>query len=361
MITRRNFIQYSIASLAALTSNNLYSQNYKQTPKSDGFYFPAEWQPHEYTIMQFVPAQNWYGYGLKKARQDWARVANIISEYEPVLMVVDPKDTKIATRLLNRDIEIVEFPLNDGWARDSAPMFVVNNYGDLRASNFIFNGWGNKFPPYMDDMKLKSRLCQFLEIPAYNAPLVSEGGAITVDGEGTLITTEECLLNSNRNPRKSKQQVESILKEYVGVEKVIWLKKGLTPDPITDGHVDGICVFVAPTKVMLHTTYDKYDPNYKICQDAKTRLLAATDSKGRKIEIIELPLAWDVAHINFYIANDVVVVPIAGIKNQDDKPMSIIRETFPGREVVGVSGKILAKGGGGVHCITQQVPKRIIN
>jgi agmatine deiminase len=358
MMTRRQLLKLSLASLAVLATNRLDAKNSNMTtPKADGFYFPAEWRPHDYTIMQFVPAQNWRGYGLKAARRDWARVANTLNEYEPVLMVVDPKDSRIAKKLLSADIELVEYPLNDGWSRDSAPMFVVNDAGERRASNFIFNGWGEKFPPYSDDAKLKARLCRYLNISAYQAPLVSEGGAITTDGEGTLITTKECLLNPNRNPEKSKKAVERILKAYVGVDKVIWLNRGLTPDPITDGHVDGICVFVAPATVMLHTTNDRSDPNYRICQNAKKRLLSETDAQGRPLDIIELPLAWDVAHINFYIANNVVVVPIAGKKRQDEEAMSIIRNAFPERKVVGVSGKILAKGGGGVHCITQQVPQ----
>ncbi|MGK7876309.1 MAG: agmatine/peptidylarginine deiminase [Xenococcaceae cyanobacterium] len=327
------------------------------TPKGDGFYFPAEWQPHEYTIMQFVPRQNWAGYGMRDARRDWAKVANTISEFEPVLMVIDPLDRAIARRLLSRDIELVEFPLNEGWARDSSPLFVIDDRGELRATNFTFNGWGAKFPPYEDDAKLKTRLCQYLEIPFYEAPLVLEGGAVTLDGEGTLITTEECLLNPNRNPDQNKAEVEQILKDYFNVSKVIWLARGTIPDPITDGHVDGICVFVASATVMLHTTDDRSTPNYQICQDAKAKLLSASDAKGRKLEIIELPLALDVAHINFYIANDSIIVPIADDTSQDDTPISIIRDAFPERQVVGVSGRILAQGGGGVHCITQQVPK----
>ena len=363
-LPRRKLLKFGLYSLGMLTTNilgaNLKSQaqtnSLPRTPKQDGFYFPAEWNRHEYTIMQFVPRQNWAGYGIRQARKDWATVANTLSEFEPVLMVVDPQDYTIAKKLLSSDIELVEFPLNDGWARDSGPSFVVNGKGDRRVTGFTFNGWGAKFPPYDDDAKLRSRLCEYLQIPFYEADLVLEGGAVTLDGEGTLITTEECLLNPNRNPDKSKSQVEQILQESFNVSKVIWLSKGTTPDPITDGHVDGICVFVAPGKVMLQTTDDLNDPNYEICQDAKTKLLAASDSKGRKLEIIELPLAYDVAHINFYIANGSVLVPISNDPAQDDAPLSIIRNTFSDREVIGISGEILAQGGGGIHCITQQVP-----
>ncbi|MEM9272321.1 MAG: agmatine deiminase family protein [Cyanobacteria bacterium P01_F01_bin.143] len=376
-LPRRKLLKFGLCSLGMLSANilgaNLKSSaqpnSLPRTPKQDGFYFPAEWHPHEYTIMQFVPRQNWAGYGIRQARKDWATVANTLSEFEPVLMVVDRQDYTIAKKLLSSEIELVEFPLNDGWARDSGPSFVVNGKGDRRVTGFTFNGWGAKFPPYDDDVKLRSRLCEYLQIPFYEADLVLEGGAVTLDGEGTLITTEECLLNPNRNPDKSKSQVEQILQESFNVSKVIWLSKGTTPDPITDGHVDGICVFVAPGKVMLQTTDDLNDPNYEICQDAKEKLLAASDSKGRKLEIIELPLAYDVAHINFYIANGCVLVPIANDPAQDDAPLSIIRNIFSGprsgslrdREVIGISGEILAQGGGGIHCITQQVPAVVFN
>ncbi|MDJ0900617.1 MAG: agmatine deiminase family protein [Xenococcus sp. MO_188.B8] len=342
--------------LGANLKSQAQANSLPRTPKQDGFYFPAEWHPHEYTIMQFVPRQNWAGYGIKQARQDWATVANTVSEFEPVLMVVDPQDRVIAKKLLSSSIELVELPLNDGWARDSAPLFVINDRGERRVTGFTFNGWGAKFPPYDDDAQLRARLCEYLQVPCYEADLVLEGGAVTLDGEGTLITTEECLLNPNRNRDKSKEQVEQILQESFNVSKVIWLSKGTIPDPITDGHVDGICVFIAPEKVMLHTTDDLSDPNYQICQDAKAKLLSESDSKERKLEIIELPLAYDVAHINFYIANGCVIVPIANDPTQDDAPLSIIRNAFSDRKVIGVSGEILAKGGGGVHCITQQVP-----
>ena len=163
------------------------------------------------------------------------------------------------------------------------------------------------------------------------------------------------MLNQNRNPSLTKPEINAILQDYFNVSQIIWLDRGTTPDPITDGHVDGICVYVAPGVVMLQTTGDRSDPNYQICQNAKQVLQTAVDAKGRKLKIIELPLAWDVSHINFYLANNSVIVPIAN-DPQDDTPMAIIRDTFPNRQVVGVSGKILARGGGGVHCITQQVP-----
>ncbi|MGK7903664.1 MAG: agmatine/peptidylarginine deiminase [Hormoscilla sp.] len=378
MFDRRKFLKYSmLGTMATLGSNGLYKMesmranegtsmpNYRRlgttliensTPKSDGFFFPAEWEPHEFTIMAFPPPQNWAGYGLADARRDWSAIANVISEFEPVLMVVRPQDRSRAKRRLNSDIELVEFPLNDGWTRDSGPIILVNESGERRVPGFTFNGWGEKLPPYNKDALLKARLCNYLDLPMYPVDLVLEGGAVATDGQGTILTTEECLLNSNRNPGMTQAQVEQFLLDYLGAEKVIWLARGITPDPITDGHVDGICAFAAPGVVLLHTTDDRNDPNFEIGNDAKSRLEAATDAQGRSLEVIEVPLALDVPHMNFYICNGGVIVPIANDPAQDDEPMAILREVFSDRQVVGVNGQLLAQGGGGAHCITQQVP-----
>ncbi|MEM8604156.1 MAG: agmatine deiminase family protein [Cyanobacteria bacterium P01_H01_bin.121] len=330
----------------------------QSTPLEDGFYFPAEWDPHEFTIMAFPPAQNWQGYlPMPQVWDEWALVANTVNEFEPVLMVVDPADLVAAQQRLSASIEVVEFPLNDAWSRDTGPLFLVDGNGQRRATGFTFNGWGEKFPPYKADQLLKARLCEYLDTDLYPADLVVEGGAVVLDGQGTAITTAENILNANRNPGVSRAEVEAYFRDYLGAEQTIWLEKGLVPDPITDGHVDGLCVFAAPGVVLLETTDDRNDPNFAICQDAKQRLTEATDAKGRSLEIIELPLTSDVVHVNFYIANGGVIVPTADDPAQDDEPLAILRETFPDREVVGVSGVVLAEGGGGVHCITQQVPK----
>ena len=182
-----------------------------------------------------------------------------------------------------------------------------------------------------------------------------EGGAISVDGEGTLLTTEECLLHPSRNPGLGKAAQEALLKRTLGVEKIIWLGQGIVPDPVTDGHVDGLCVFVGPGTVLLQMTDDRSDEKFAITQDAKRRLRDARDAEGRPLEIIELPLQNDMLHINLYICNGGVIVPVAGDPAQDDAPMAILRETFPDRGLIGVTGRVIASGGG-IHCITQQVP-----
>ncbi len=329
------------------------------TPTKDGFRFPGEWEEHESTIMVMPPPQNWKGYGipLEDVRGQWADVANTLSEYEKVLMVVHPTEAKLARKILSQKIELIEFAVNDGWARDTGPMVLVNGKGERRVAGFTFNGWGAKFPPYGDDALLKGRLCEHLDLPMYPIDLVLEGGAVALDGEGTLITTEQCLLHKNRNAAGDRAKIEKQLNDSLGTTKVIWLGKGLEPDPVTDGHIDGILAFAEPGVVLLHMTTDKSDPNYAICQDAKRRLKEATDAKGRKFEIIELPLDSELSHMNFYIGNDCVLVPIAKKRDQDKRPMGVLREVFSDYEVIGIDGTVLGEGGGGIHCITQQLPK----
>ncbi|MBQ4825520.1 agmatine deiminase family protein [Leisingera sp. HS039] len=368
-MNRRNFLASGAAALSgALTASPAAaarSVNYAKTgaeiiPGSagaDGFAFPAEWVRHERTLMQFPPPQNWYPNQLNAARKEWAEAANTVAEYEPVTMAVRRRDMATAKKLLSSEISLIEMPLNDAWSRDSGPMIVQNAQGARRIAGFTFNGWGRKFPPYKHDTLAKGRFAAHLGLPMYTSDLVLEGGAVAVDGQGTLLTTEECLLHKNRNPGWSKAQVEAELKAGLGVQKVIWLPRGLTPDPITDGHVDGIAAFAAPGVVLLHTTDDRSDPNYEITQDAKRILQQETDVHGRRFKIIEIPLtSYDVVHMNFYICNGAVVVPVSGRKGEDDQPLAILREAFPGRRVVGVSGRMIGGGGGGVHCITQQVP-----
>lgn len=323
----------------------------------DGYTFPAEWVPHERTLMKFPRAESWSRRKLLPARQEWANVANTVAEFEPVTMAVQPQDQAVAKSMLSSQIELIEMPLNDAWSRDSGPMIVQNKNGDRRIAGFTFNGWGEKFPPYKDDQMAKGRFAAHLGMPMYQSDLVLEGGAVALDGQGTILTTEECLLHPNRNPNWSKARVEAELKVQLGATKVIWLPKGLTPDPITDGHVDGIAAFARPGVVLLHTTDNVFDPNKAITAAAKSILENTTDAQGRRLEIIELPLtSARVVHMNFYICNGAVVVPVSGKASEDEGPLSIIQDAFPRHKVLGASGRIIASGGGGVHCITQQVP-----
>lgn len=367
MMTRRHVLKgtvgaAAIAAMGSLIDAGAVKIDYAATgariidhpPAKDGFFFPAEWMEHERTLMQFLPASSWYP---RDADKEWAAVANAVTEFEPVTMALLPNSRKRARQLLSASIELVEWPMNDGWCRDSGPMILVNGTEERRVAGFEFNGWGAKYPPFSDDALLKARFAEHMNMGFHPADMVLEGGAVHVDGEGTLITTEECLLNKNRNPGRTKAEINSILKDWLGVEKIIWLPKGLTPDPITDGHVDGMAAFAAPGVVLLHTTDDKSDPNYAITQKARDILLQTPDAAGRQLEVVEIPMtSWDVLHMNFYICNGGIIVPVAGKAKEDDLPLSILREVFPQHRIVPVTGRLIAKGGGGVHCITQQVP-----
>ncbi|MDP2317084.1 MAG: agmatine deiminase family protein [Pseudomonadota bacterium] len=323
---------------------------------------PAEWEPHERCVMVFPTAQNWAGCWdgrcdwLDLARAEWAAVANAVAAFEPVLLFANEGEGALARALVSADIEVVEVPVNDAWARDIGPLVQVDDLGGRRVAGVRFNSWGEKFSPYDDDAAFAARVADRFDLRYLTHDLVLEGGAISVDGEGTLLTTERCLLNTNRNPGMSKADVEAALNDALGITTVIWLEEGVVPDPITDGHVDGIAVFVAPGVVMMHTSDDPSAPNYAICASARERLLAATDAAGRALEIIELPLGPNVTHVNFYLPNGGVLVPLEGDAAVDDVALGILRDAFPDREVVGLTGTVMAEGGGGVHCITMQVP-----
>jgi agmatine deiminase len=384
-MNRRNFIRHSTAAAAALGLPHLtraqddspdpldgsenekasYRPDYTKsgaklitdsTPLAAGFFMPGEEMKHEATVMVFPQEQNWEDEGVEEVRKEWVATAHAIAAHEKVRMVVHPRDVKAARKALGAQIELIPLHVNDGWARDTAPLFLVNGKGERRATGFIFNGWGAKFPPFSADALLKARLCAKWGVPFYPMDVVSEGGAVLVDGEGTLIVTEECLLHKNRNPHLDRATIERRMLDGFGAKKVIWLGRGLTPDPVTDGHVDGMAAFAKPGVVLLHTVADKADPNFKILADAKRRLAESTDAKGRKFEVIDLPLGDEVGQMNFYVCNGAVIVPVSGDKRQDDKPLAILREVFADRKIVPVPGGILARGGGGVHCITQQVP-----
>jgi agmatine deiminase len=319
---------------------------------------PAEWAPHERTIMCWPARESMWQERFTQAQVDHAEVANAIAAFEPVLMAADPRHAAEARRLCGENVEVVEIPIDDSWARDSGPIFVVGD-GERAGIQFGFNSWGEKFTPYDDDAQFATRVLETLGEPRRDAThFILEGGSITVDGEGTLITTEQCLLEEHRNPQLAREEIEAELRAHLGIERVIWLGLGLVEDDDTDGHVDNICAFVAPGKVVLQTVTDEANPNYEPSQDNLRRLRAAG------LEVVELPWlpyvdgeepAVVVPYTNYYICNGGLIVPTRG-EETDDEALALIASLYPGREAVAVPGETLALGGGGVHCITQQVP-----
>ncbi|UCF80191.1 MAG: agmatine deiminase family protein [Acidobacteriota bacterium] len=324
--------------------------------------WPAEWEPHSRCLMTWPHREDvWGDRSLKVVQGDYAAVAKTIARFEPLLMVANPGSGKDAKRQCGENVEVVEFPVDQAWMRDNGPIFVFEDKR-LIGLNFRFNGWGAKYPPWENDDALPVPLCKHLNVECRSVDMVMEAGGIITDGEGTLITTEQCLLNPNRNPKMSRSDIEAVLRERLGVKKIIWLPWGLHDDT-TDGHVACVVYFAAPAKILVQTappdTVDgpRLRENWKILE-------AATDARGRKFEMIEMPLLPSLTdpgpigihtYLNVYSPNGAVVVPLADVP-EDEEALDRLRKVFPDREVVGVPLTNIAYGGGEVDCITQPMP-----
>jgi agmatine deiminase len=319
---------------------------------------PAEWEPHDRTIMGWPCRTELWGRTIELARADYAAVANAVAAFEPVTMIANSgRDTELARAALTAAVEVVSLPLDDSWLRDCGPIYVIGDEGERVAVHFRFNAWGERFSPWERDAAVGRLIAEALGHPVMEAPMVLEGGSILTDGEGTLLTTEQCLLNPNRNPSLDREQIEELLRRHLGVQRIVWLGQGLLEDRDTDGHVDIIAAFTRPGQALLQVVPDD-NPNFENCEENRERLQAAG------IEVVPMPLLpYDqvagervaASYLNFYICNGGVIVPIAGADTDSDA-LRIIAEAYPDREVVAVPGLVLAYGGGGPHCITQQVP-----
>jgi agmatine deiminase len=324
---------------------------------------PAETDRHERTLMAWPTATRreelWRDH-LEPARDHYAMIAMTIAAYEPVLLVVDPGDIAGARERIGAvpDVEIIELPIDDSWLRDSGPIFARTPNGERRAVHFRFNAWGGKFEPHDRDAAIGGVLADHLGFPCDAAPFVLEGGAIAIDGTGLLVTTERCLLNPNRNPGLDRTAIEAGLRTFLGAERIVWLADAIAEDDGTDGHVDNVVAFFAPGRALLQGCDDPANPNHAVAADNRARLVAAG------IEVIELPYLpyatvdgerWPVPYGNVYACNGAVIVPTTG-DARDDEMLALIGDCYPARDVVAVPGSLLAYGGGGVHCITQQVP-----
>ena len=355
------------------------------TPRQDGFRMPAEWEPHIGCWMLWPERSDNWRSGAKPAQHAFAAVATAIAQGELVTVCASPNQYLIAREMLDPVIRVVEMTSNDSWIRDCGPTFVVNDAGVVRGIDWKFNAWGGLagglyFPWDQDDL-VGEKVVELERDDRYAPDFVLEGGSIDVDGEGTVLTTEECLLNPNRNPNNSRAEIERRLRDYLNVDKVLWLEKGVYLDE-TSGHVDNFCRFVAPGEVVLTWTDDETDPQHAISSTAFERLQAMTDSRGRTLKIHKLrgprPVyittneaagvdkvagtlpreAGDrlaASYVNFYIANDVVVMPRFD-DPQDEPAQKTLASLFPTRRILSVPGREILLGGGNVHCITQQEP-----
>ncbi|HAT8741685.1 TPA: agmatine deiminase [Legionella pneumophila subsp. pneumophila] len=341
--------------------------NMNTAPKQYGFYMPAEWYPHERCWMAWpCHHDTWSKIGLDKAKMAYARVAKAIAQFEPVTLLVNPGDEDSAENLCKgHNIEIISLPINDSWTRDTGATFLINNERQLAGVDWIHNAWGGNYADCSLDNLLASHLIKYTEAQYFHAPLVMEGGSFHVDGEGTILTSKECLLNSNRNPHLSQQEIEQYLINFLGAERIIWLNMGLIGDE-TDGHVDEIATFIAPGKVLCLITKDKEDPNYHRLQENFEILKSSKDARGRTFEVytVEQPPATylngerlTLSYINFYMANQGIVMPAFGYESFDRLAYQLFVQIFPGYQITQIDALDVFSGGGGIHCITQQQPK----
>ncbi|MGD9598562.1 MAG: agmatine deiminase [Steroidobacteraceae bacterium] len=361
------------------------SRTLNTAPAADGFRMPAEYAPHDGCWMLWPERPDNWRDGARPAQEAFIAVATAIAAFEPVTIGVAPSQFEFARARVPAHVRLVELSSNDSWMRDVGPTFVVNDRGERRGIDWRFNAWGGLegglyFPWDADDLVARKVLeCERAD--RYRATIVNEGGAIHVDGEGTLLVTEECVLNPNRNPTLSREQLEAEFRAWLGVHTVLWLGEGVFNDE-TDGHIDNLACFVRPGVVALTWTDNRRDPQYRISRDAWERLNDARDARGRRLLVHKLPMPGPLrmttreargvltrdgararragvrlagSYVNFYIANGGVVVPLLDART-DGAALRRIAALFPGRRVVGVPGREILLGGGNIHCITQQVP-----
>lgn len=366
------------------------------TPALHGYLMPAEWEPHSQCWMGWPERlDNWRDDALH-AQRVFAKVATAISKFEPVTVCASAAQWENARSQLPENIRVIEMSMNDSWFRDTGPTIVVNKSSassgaqapKVAGIDWNFNSWGGVddgcYRDWSLDLQVARKILSTERLPRFPHSMVLEGGSIHVDGEGTCLTTEECLLNKNRNPHLNKGQIENELKAYLGVMKIIWLPRGLFGDDDTNGHIDNMCCFSKPGVVLLSWTDDETDPQYERSVEALTILSDATDARGRKLQIIKLHVPGPLymteeeaaglnqdgeakprlagtrlaaSYVNFYIANGGIITPQFGDKKWDGEAVRVLSQAFPNYEVVGIErAREIVLGGGNIHCITQQQP-----
>ena len=366
MVTRRTVLQ-SLGVLGAGALLGTSKESLAAAATKTGWVMPDESDPHKRTWMAFgASARVWGRRLLPEVQRNLATIALTVARYEPVSMLVRQEDLPVARKLMGDKVDLIVFPLDDLWMRDTGPVFVVNEKGEKAGVDFNFNGWGEK-QTFSRDAKVAAFVAKQAGVPRIQSNLILEGGGIEVDGHGTAIITESCVLNDNRNPGVSKAQCERELKQLLGLKKIIWLP-GIKGRDITDGHTDFYARFARPGVVVAG-----YDPDPDSFDHAVTKrhldiLRAATDAQGRKLDVVVLEAPTDIredfanddfaaGYINFYVCNGAVIAPEFGDKRTDATAKKALQRAFPDREVVQINIDGIAAGGGGIHCTTQQEPK----
>ena len=344
------------------------------TPAALGFRMPAEWHPHHSTWLTWPKDPETWPDRLTQVEKIYLEMISALTPYEIVDLLVDDEETEQKIRQLctfpgAARIRFHRIPTVDSWIRDYGPNFLIGSNGSLAFNDWIFNAWGNKYEALKQDDAVPRLLEPTVQLQRFSPGIVLEGGSIEVNGAGCVLTTEQCLLNPNRNPELSRREIEQTLKDYLGVTKVLWLGEGIVGDD-TDGHIDDIARFVVPDVIVCALEDDPDDANYEILRDNLSRLKSMTDAAGRPFEIVTLPMPGVVggtstatrvldrlpaSYANFYIANNVVLLPVFGHAN-DTRALETLQSVFPNRRVIPIDCEPLVWGMGTIHCVTQQQP-----
>ncbi len=365
MLSRRKFLKMPLMLIpTGLLTSPVNGQDFGT--EGPGFYMPEEGDLHTRTWMAFGASERIWGRKLlRRVQKDLANIALVIANYEPVTMLVRKADLELAESLTEGQVELIVCELDDLWIRDTGPVFVTNHEGSKRALDFNFNGWGNK-QKHENDAKLAKFIASNSVVESISTNLVLEGGAIEVDGVGTAIITESCVLNDNRNPSLSKLDCEQELKEILGLEKIIWLP-GIKGMDITDGHTDFYARFAKPGVVVAAYDPDPASFDHDVTKQHLKILRSATDARGQslRVEVLETPSSirprfendeFAAGYINFYVCNGAVIAPEFGDSRADNRAKSILQQLYPDRDIVLLDIDGIAAGGGGIHCATQQEP-----
>jgi agmatine deiminase len=359
------------------------SRTLNSTPAHDGFWMPAEFEPHEACWMLWPERPDNWRLAAGPAQRAFAAVAAAIARFEPVSVGACAAQYANARAQLPAHVRVVELSSDDAWMRDVGPSFLVDDRGGLRGVHWSFNAWGGIYRDFARDAAVAPKVLELADAARYRAPMINEGGAFHVDGQGTVLVTEQCLLNPNRNPTLSRARIEALLRRYLGASCVIWLGQGVVEDE-TGGHVDNLACFARPGEVVLSWCEDARDPQHRVSRDALERLAAARDARGRRLKVHLLPSPGPLhlsareargirprrgtralragqrlaaSYVNFYLANGALVLPLLDARS-DGAARRALRRIFPRRRIVGVPAREILLGGGDIHCITQQQPRR---
>jgi len=351
------------------------------TPEADGFRMPPEFAPHAGCWLLWPERPDNWRAGAIPVQAAFIQLVAAIARFEPVTVGVSPRQQRAARAALSGYARVVVVPNDDCWVRDTGPTFVVDGRGGRRAVDWRFNAWGGVYERHARDDRVAGMIAATEGAPRYRAPLVMEGGSFHVDGEGTVLVTEQCLLNPNRNPRLDRADIALYLHRYLGVRQIVWLGKGVVNDE-TSGHIDNLACFVRPGEVLLTWCDNRRDPQYRVSRDAWARLREARDARGRRFRVHRLPSPPPLhmtraesrgilrrpgiralraghrlagSYVNCYLANGAVIAPLLGAST-DEAALHALARAFPRRRVVGVPSREFLLGGGNIHCLTQQVP-----